>query len=97
MPYSEEEQYHLDQAALGKQLDEFWDSRVGQYLLEMSLAQYNRALEDFKTCDPTDYKTVARLQADIRHAESFKDWLNRGIENGLKSTNILQGNDDEIP
>jgi hypothetical protein len=87
----------FDSAALGASIDEFWDSRIGQYLLERVLAEYNSALEKLKTCDPTNLVTIIRLQSDVKRAESFREWLSVAIANGLKSLNILKGLDDEAP
>lgn len=83
-----------DAAVLGKQIDEFWDSAIGQYLLGMALRDYNKALEEFMECDTTDYKTVCRIQSDMKRAASFREWLSLAIDEGIKAINIIQGNDD---
>jgi hypothetical protein len=86
----------LETAVFGKQVEIFWDSRIGQYLLVNTLREYNYSLEKLKTCDPTDFKQVVKLQAEIWRAESFRDWLSQAIEDGIRSTKILEGIDDEI-
>jgi len=86
----------LETAVFGKQVDLFWDSEIGQYLLGHALREYNTSLETLKSCDPSDSKTVARLQGEIWRAESFRDWLSRAIEDGIRATNILEGIDDAL-
>lgn len=98
MPQSQEDREQteamLEVAAFGRAVDEFWGSRMGQYLLEKSLQEYNSALEEFKRCDPTDSAKITKIQGRMWRAESFKDWLSESITAGIKALDILQGNDE---
>lgn len=95
MPQQELPPQELEIAVFGKQVEIFWDSRIGQYLLENTLQDYNTALEKLKTVDPSDTKTILRLQGEVWRAESFRDWLSDAITAGMKATQILEGMDDE--
>ncbi len=81
-------------AVFGKQVELFWDSQIGQYLLERSLREYNSAISGLKTCSPTDAATFMKLQSQLIRAESFRDWLSEAIEDGLRAKNILEGLDE---
>jgi len=84
----------LEVAVFGKQVEIFWDSQIGQYLLENTLREYNMALESLKTISPTDTASIVRLQGEIWRAESFKDWLSQAMIAGMKATQILEGMDE---
>lgn len=81
-------------AVFGKQVELFWDSQIGQYLLERSLREYNSAISGLKTCNPTDIGTFTKLQSQLIRAEEFHDWLSQAIEDGLRAKNILEGLDE---
>lgn len=96
IPMSEGSQELLDTAAFGKAVEQFWDSRIGQYLLEKSLEEYNSALEEFKVCNASDTARIVRIQGMMWRAEGFRDWLSQAITNGMKALDILEGNNDVI-
>lgn len=85
----------LERAQLGKQIEEFWDSEVGNYLRNRATELYTTAIAELKSCNPTDWQTIAKLQSDAFKAESFIQWLEEGISDGLRSLEILQTGDDE--
>lgn len=84
----------MEVAAFGRAVNDFWDSPIGQYLLEKSLEEYNSALEEFKKCTPTDSTAIMNIQGRMWRAESFKDWLSQSITAGIKALDILEGNDE---
>lgn len=84
----------FEAAVMGRRLEEFWDSDIGQYLLTRALGEYNSALEQFQSCDPTDTKTVIRLQSAMARSSGFKEWLSVGISEGLKAVRIIEGQDE---
>lgn len=84
----------LDRAQFGKQVELFWSSRVGEYLRTRLHEVYTAAIQELKTVDPTDTKRIRELQNDIFKAESFEQWLSQAVMDGLKSLEILEG--DEI-
>lgn len=81
--------------AFGDMVSEFWSSGIGAYLRTQAQELYNAALEEFKTVDPTDAKSVMRVQNNMRVAEYFEEWLNSAIIQGIKALELLEGIDDE--
>jgi len=95
-PESEQQRNEaLARAAFGREVEEFWDSRIGKYLRAHAQAQYTSAIEDFKQVDPSDAKEVLKIQGRMLLAESFQDWLSLAIQEGIRSLNLLEGNEDE--
>ena len=96
-PTEHPEQFEI--AVLGRAVQEFWDSRIGQYLLEKSLAEYNLALEQFKSVDPSKVGDVAKIQSTLIRSEDFREWLSAAISEGLRAEQIIQTGefDDDIP
>lgn len=93
MEVSEVTRDHLERAIFGKQVEEFWDSEIGQYLLARALQEYNTALEELKVCH--NIADMFTLQGKVWRAESFQNWLSAAITDGLKAKNILEHGDDE--
>ena len=84
----------LAAAVLGKEVESFYSSDVGQYLLaraERELAEASLALQ---TVDPADTTRIAILQAKCWRANSFRGWLEAAIIAGLKAHEILEERDD---
>lgn len=81
-------------AVFGRQVEQFWDSQIGQYLLERSLREYNSAILGLKTCNPTDVAAITKFQSDLIRAEGFRDWLSEAIQDGLRAKNVLEGLDE---
>jgi hypothetical protein len=91
---SEEVQELLERAQFGKQIEQFWGSRIGAYLQARADELYSTALEQLKTVDPEDTKAIRKLQNEIFKAESFKTWLSDAVTDGLKSLELLTGDDE---
>lgn len=81
-------------AVFGKQVENFWGSDIGQYLLQRCLGEYNSAIAGIRQCNPTDTATFTKLQSQMIRAEDFKDWLSQAIEDGLRAKNVLEGIDE---
>lgn len=84
----------LDRAQFGKQVEAFWDSRVGGYLQARARECYTAAIQELKVCDATDAKRVMYLQNEVWKAEMFERWLSEAVMDGLKSLELLEGDDD---
>jgi hypothetical protein len=84
----------LETAVFGQEVSNFWDSRMGQYLLGHALREYNSAIEKLKTCDATNPTVITRLQAEAWRAESFREWLSIAIQDGLRAKDTLEGLDE---
>lgn len=80
----------LERAQFGQQIELFFGSQVGQYLRNRALEQYNAAIEQWKSCDPTDTRLVMKLQNEARVAEWFEQWLTEAIIDGAKALELLQ-------
>ena len=80
-------------AAFGKQAQLFWDSPLGSYLQDRARECYTAAIRELKDCDPTDTKKIVRLQADIWKTEMFELWLSEAIMDGIKSLDLIEGED----
>lgn len=76
-------------AVLGREVDSFWDSTIGQYLLKRCLMEYNTALEAFLACDPADTMKVMTYQSNMRRANDFKEWLSTAITEGLRAEQLI--------
>ena len=81
----------LETAVFGQEVSNFWDGRIGQYLLGHALREYNSAIDKLKTCDPSDSPLITKLQAEAWRAESFRDWLSTAIEDGLRAKDVIEG------
>jgi hypothetical protein len=85
----------LDRAQFGRQIELFWGSRLGEYLLARVREEYVEALTKLKTCDPADSKLVMKLQGEAWRAESFEQWLSQAVIDGAKALELLEGEDDD--
>ena len=75
----------LDRAAFGKQVEEFWTSHIGNYMMNRINAEVEEAFKEIKACDPKDGKLVQTIQNKIYRAESVKGWLEDAIIDGLQA------------
>jgi hypothetical protein len=95
-PETEQQRSELyARAAFGKEVEEFWDSRIGKYLRAHAQAQYTSAIEDFKSADVSNAGELLKIQGRMLLADSFQDWLSLAITEGLRSLSMLQGTEDE--
>ena len=83
----------LDQAILGDQIDSFWRSDVGNYLLAKAEREYIMAFESWVDMDVSNVQAALTLQSTAQRAKSFRSWLNEGIIQGLKAKEILEDRD----
>ena len=84
----------VDKAVLGKQVEIFFDSRVGKFLLARIESEINRGVELLKKVDPEDVKQVRCLQNLVLRAESIESWFSEAIMDGIKATEILEERDE---
>lgn len=90
----EEQEELLQRAQFGRQIELFWGSRIGAYLQARADELYSTALDKLKTVDADSVKEIRRLQNDVFKAESFKTWLSEAVTDGLKSLELLTGDDE---
>jgi hypothetical protein len=87
---SEDKDLIVRRAIFGKQVDNFFSSDIGKYLLARADDEAEQALVAFKTCDPTDVSKVTGIQNKILQSENFKTWLEEAVMDGLQALNILE-------
>lgn len=92
---SDVRQQLFDYAALGREIESFWGSSVGTYLLKRADDEYVKAISELETCDPTDFKAIVKCQGETWRAKSFRKWLTEGIEAGRVAENVLEERDDD--
>jgi hypothetical protein len=80
----------LRRAAFGRQVEEFWASDIGNYILNRIDSEVVSAFQELKTCDPKDGKVVQTIQNRIYRAESIKDYLADSIVDGLQAFKELE-------
>lgn len=85
----------LQQAAFGRQVEEFWRSDIGKYLHLHASACYSSAIEELKKVNPSDAPAVLQAQGKCWQAENFIIWIEEAIAKGLEALNLLEGNTDE--
>lgn len=90
----EQTQELLQRAEFGRQVELFWGSRIGGYLRDRLAEVYTSAVEELKKVDPEDSKRIRHLQNEIYKASSVEQWLSDAVLDGLKSLEILEGNDE---
>lgn len=80
----------LDRAAFGKQVEEFWTSHIGNYIMNRIDSEVVSAFAEIKLADPKDGKMVQTIQNKIYRAESIKGWLQDAIVDGLQAIKELE-------
>lgn len=84
----------LEAAVLGKQVEAFIQSDVGQYLLIRAASELDETNKSLLTCDPFDGNLVANLQAKAYRAASFRTWLEEAVLSGLNAHSLLEERED---
>ena len=84
----------VNQAVLGEQLDQFWKSEIGNYLLAKVERECIIALDQLSSVDPTSPDKVREYQNSYWRAMSFKSWMEDGIVAGMKAKEILEERDE---
>ena len=90
---TEEHDILIRRAAFGKQVEMFFNSDIGKYLLARSDSDIADAFNAMKVCDPKDGKMVQHYQNQIWRAESIRNWLEDCVVDGLNAINILDDPD----
>ena len=85
----------VDVAVLGKQVQNFFDSDIGKFLLHRAKMEYDGGIKALKQTDPTDTRAIIVAQNAVWRAESIKDWLDEAILAGLKAEVVLEDREDD--
>lgn len=85
-----EEEVLIRRAVFGRQVESFYCSDIGKYVIARCKELRYTAQQDFKNCDPTDHKQVMRIQQNVKLADAIENWLGEAIGDGLRALNILE-------
>lgn len=85
-----ENQELLDQAVLGRQVEEFLLTDVGKFLLAKAEDEYIMALQSLSEVSASDTLQILKLQSNARTASNFRAWLSEAVMSGLKAKEILE-------
>jgi hypothetical protein len=84
----------IDVAALGDQVEAFFDSRVGKFIIQRINFEVERSVEQLKKVDPSKTEEVRAIQNEIWRAETLRQWLEESVTAGLKALEVLEERDD---
>ena len=77
-------------AVFGKQVEDFFETDIGNYILKRAQAEIDNATRDLRDVDPTDTRSVMKAQLNLKVAESVIKWLGDAIVAGQSSLRLLQ-------
>lgn len=83
-----------DVAVLGEQIDQFFKSDIGKYLLEQASAQEKEGLDELRRVDCKNPEAVWNAQNKVWLAEKFRVWLHEALQAGLKARMIIEDRED---
>ena len=75
-------------AVFGKQVEEFLQTDIGDYLLQMAKNEEADAIEALIAAKASDDTSEIRLK--IRTARWFQQWLGEAVNMGLQSLKLLE-------
>jgi hypothetical protein len=85
----------VEQAVLGKQVDNFMDSDIGKYLDNLMETEYLEAVDTLTSVICTDTEAVRTAQNRIWRAKTLRNWLETAIISGLKAQVVLEDREDD--
>jgi len=91
---TEETEILFDIAVLGEQVDQFFKSDLGKYLLDHAARQEAQGLEELRRVECHDTEAVWQAQNKVWVAEKFRTWLEEAIQAGLKAQMILEDREE---
>lgn len=80
-------------AVFGRQVQQFLESDLGEYLALRAQQQSEAAIRELKQLDPFDpdlSRKVATIHQKLRIAENFIDWVAEVVDRGLQATEQLR-------
>jgi len=84
----------IRRAVFGEQVQQFFNSPLGQYLQHRMQAEWQEAVAEFAKCDPSDAEKVRQIQAKMRYAEHFEQWLGEAVQAGLQAIGVLEDREE---
>lgn len=70
------------EVGFGLEVEKFFETDIGKYLLARSEAEVKQAVKELKAVDPEDSRTIRRLQNVINRNEGVEGWLAEIIKGG---------------
>ena len=77
-------------ATFGRQVEDFCEGPIGQYLLTKARQESQDAADQLKLVDPEDATAVRALQHKARVADSILAWLGDAIHEGQAALEALK-------
>lgn len=87
---SEDQTLMIQRAIFGKQVEVFFNSDIGKYLIGRALEQKEEAQYEFTKADCTNISEMLKIQNRIIVADSVVGWLRDAVEDGLQALNIIE-------
>jgi hypothetical protein len=84
----------FDVAVLGKQIEQFFGSDVGGYLLQRADAEVASGVAQLKKLAHTDANGIRLAQNQVWRGESIRGWLEEAITAGRKAEAVLDDRDE---
>lgn len=72
-------------AVFGKQVEDFLDTEIGDYLVRKAREESMTAIEELKAEDPHNWESIQKIQNRIKVAESIVGWLADAIIAGQQA------------
>jgi hypothetical protein len=93
MPKLDPEEPTVAIAVFGKQVEDFLQSEIGDYLLQYAKREEAAAIEEL--IEVTDSERVSAARAKIYLARSFQRWLGIAVERGLQAMELIKEDANE--
>ena len=77
-------------AVFGRQVELFFESDIGQYLMQCAQKEIDEASEGLHTVDAFSPEAVLKLQHKLRVAQSVMGWLTDAIQAGLQANETMR-------
>ena len=76
-------------AVFGRQVQDFLDGDIGQYLIQCAAQQSEQYTRKLKDVDPFKPESIVACQLKIQVADSFINWLGDAVRAGLQATEVI--------
>ena len=80
----------IEAVELGEEARNFLSSKLFDKLREIAEEEYESALKDLSTVDPTDIKAIQKLQNQVHLYGSFDEWLRELVSRGDNALQVFQ-------
>jgi hypothetical protein len=78
----------------GRQVEQFFETDIGDYILQRAQKEIDEAVFKLKKVNPRDAELIQTYQNDIRVCESIISWLADAIAQGQAAVETLKGEED---